>query len=1208
MPKPARPQMEVYTTGHASSWVDNALPSPLTSFYYLLMSGSITGLAYFIGDKWFGDGTMWMTVAIALMTVIGLVLIGFNARKAKKAEQEQGEGFESALRGSSSGWDDAISSPADIARLDELRTTFLKGIQTFNEYGKDLYSMPWYVIVGEPGSGKTEAIRRSELRFPDMLQDKLQGTGGTYSMHWWFTNQAIILDTAGAMLMQPEAASRFEEFLKLLHTYRTACPINGMILTIPTDSLLSDPPHAAEQKARVIATQLAMIQKALDVRFPIYLMVSKSDRLPGFREFFDMEGQSKFERHMMGWANPAPLGEPFTSDTIYTAIDAISRRLQSRCLALLENPEPLDRSPGSRRADEIDAVYNFPGVLRNLAPRLKLYLDVIFQTGTWAKKPPFFRGIFFTTALREGAQLDADLAKSLGLPIQQLPPGGIFAREKSAFLRDFFLEKIFPEKGLVTRLFDVGAHLRKRLTTFYCATAALLIVCLGFAWMVKVRIEEQLGEEQTMWAAANATWQNGTFLRIIGRSASWSDQIPDRPSWYLAKSDSKTGKTFSPIEELVSIRDRLDAKVSLSWVFYPIPEWRDFLERRQNAYLTLFEGSVMKPVIDAARERILWDVAPGNTTSPDTQQHLAAAYQRLLQLEVWIRQKEPIQAPDWEKWFKDLILYVIDPLPPGGMPADFPANKDFKSSLTDKETIEAANLARRMADTAHEVYSTKVRLDSRKWLSETLELLGDDRLRSLSEGSRLLLGLSGAVEQTNEQELQHFEEVTRAATAFLTTEDDLDRMCREKLDVPLLRIESLLRDLNLHAQRISNSKPLGGASIALTRFKAYLQEIQSLATTLQNEDKFFERLKTQADAILSGKAESKESKVPSNLSENVLADSCYLKRLNLYMEALNSSKLNAADQHLSKTKWIGKLASLLVPPQSPPPLTPADGKPSVPAYSGPRAEVFQRITRELLPSFEETLVIERQVSGYLRDALLELRQMMRFPLVKERDQMFSRRDLDEFKTKCELLAKMGRDIEVFDEKRAELKSGESISKLERLFREIRPMIAISRALYDDQLKNLRKVTVAPSKPKEFKEEPLQPQPAPTIIGEAPIIAPPPPPKVIPGFKELVIETSDGDFITQTPSNVVPKEVPCTVGLKVSYTYINSATSSSQSRPLANYANEWGMITAVIAEGRPVWRIDNILSISLDFKPELPSRWPSKGDLLDVFKTLETPNR
>ena len=49
----------------------------------------------------------------------------------------------------------------ETARLDELQQHFQEGIDKFTEYGKDIYKFPWYVMVGESGAGKTEAIRRS---------------------------------------------------------------------------------------------------------------------------------------------------------------------------------------------------------------------------------------------------------------------------------------------------------------------------------------------------------------------------------------------------------------------------------------------------------------------------------------------------------------------------------------------------------------------------------------------------------------------------------------------------------------------------------------------------------------------------------------------------------------------------------------------------------------------------------------------------------------------------------------------------------------------------------------------------------------------------------------------------------------------------------------------------------------------------------------
>ncbi len=65
-----------------------------------------------------------------------------------------------------------------------------------------LYQLPWYVMIGPPGSGKTTAIVNSGLSFP--LADKfgrkaVGGVGGTRNCDWWFTDDAVLIDTAGAL-------------------------------------------------------------------------------------------------------------------------------------------------------------------------------------------------------------------------------------------------------------------------------------------------------------------------------------------------------------------------------------------------------------------------------------------------------------------------------------------------------------------------------------------------------------------------------------------------------------------------------------------------------------------------------------------------------------------------------------------------------------------------------------------------------------------------------------------------------------------------------------------------------------------------------------------------------------------------------------------------------------------------------------------------
>jgi len=34
------------------------------------------------------------------------------------------------------------------------------------------------------------------------MQDEFQGVGGTINMNWWFTNNAVLLDTAGRLMFE----------------------------------------------------------------------------------------------------------------------------------------------------------------------------------------------------------------------------------------------------------------------------------------------------------------------------------------------------------------------------------------------------------------------------------------------------------------------------------------------------------------------------------------------------------------------------------------------------------------------------------------------------------------------------------------------------------------------------------------------------------------------------------------------------------------------------------------------------------------------------------------------------------------------------------------------------------------------------------------------------------------------------------------------
>ena len=132
----------------------------------------------------------------------------------------------------SSGGNQALTASA--AELDVLNRGFNEALVMLksqrSKQGANqqfLYELPWYAIIGAPGSGKTTALINSGLNFP--LADRLgkhsvKGVSGTRDCDWWFADEAVLLDTAGRYTTQDSHqevdATAWHGFLQLLKKYR----------------------------------------------------------------------------------------------------------------------------------------------------------------------------------------------------------------------------------------------------------------------------------------------------------------------------------------------------------------------------------------------------------------------------------------------------------------------------------------------------------------------------------------------------------------------------------------------------------------------------------------------------------------------------------------------------------------------------------------------------------------------------------------------------------------------------------------------------------------------------------------------------------------------------------------------------------------------------------------------------------------------------
>ena len=587
------------------------LPGPLQGLVYVASGGGILTALMYAADP---RSPIWK-ILLGVLLVVGVVLILYQLVLTLRDKSKGGKMASVLSRSGSTG---GKGDPAETARRDDLRKKFEEGVETFRKAGKDLYSLPWVLLVGPSGSGKTEAIRHCGVGFPPGLQDTLQGSGGTMNMNWWFTNNSVVLDTAGRMFMQDADAggsSEWKDFLKLLKAVRPNCPINGLLLVISSETLLKDSTEKIEKDAGAIARQLDVIQRTLDVRFPVYTVVTKCDKIIGFREFFEGLTDPNLQHQILGWSNPAPLDEAFKPEQVDAHLDQVRQRLMRRRAGLLQNPVHTT-DPMARRTDQVDELFELPDNMMRIAPRLKRYLEMIFVAGEWSPKPLFLRGIYFTSSMREGQALDMALASTLGIDVESLPSSRQWEKDRSYFLRDVFLSKVFKEKGLVTSATNVSAQQRKqRVGAIFgmVAVVAVFAVLMVFGYFT---FNDRIGPAARFWGGLNNGFAEGGDKEglLVG------DKEVDGKFKYeylghegFLRDDAfvdRTGASLTRRADLLEqTTEQADREIKAPAVAKPLGPFLgfgdDFLGEQGDAHRAVLERTTVKPLLQAVRSKFL---------------------------------------------------------------------------------------------------------------------------------------------------------------------------------------------------------------------------------------------------------------------------------------------------------------------------------------------------------------------------------------------------------------------------------------------------------------------------------------------------------------------------------------------------------------------------------------------------------------------------
>jgi hypothetical protein len=410
----------------------------------------------------------WLYLLLLLIGVLGILgyaivseLMALRQdQKFKEAMREQGESRISKEKAK------------DRNQLKEMHDRWLEGFELLQKtIGKRsgkraVYFLPWYVIIGKPATGKTTAISNAGLQFP-MGKPRLSGTGGTRNCDWFFSEEAVLLDTAGRYTTSGESETDKEEwisFLKLLAKYRRDVPINGLLVAVSAEDLLDREREDILTDAREMRGRLDELMTELGIQFPVYLLVTKCDLIQGFADSFGKLDKKRLTE-LLGWTSPS-----FEVEDVERTLDQAFSQLNDRCKRLRPTFMRDDNDPATQRN-----IYLFPEELEQTTKALAQYCDVLFRASKYSDSP-FLRGIYFTSGFQTGTTV-SHMLKRIGLGAGS---AAAKASSRSFFLQDFFQSRLKTDQrlvkptGVATTRFRVFNNLGLGLVALTCVLAALL--------------------------------------------------------------------------------------------------------------------------------------------------------------------------------------------------------------------------------------------------------------------------------------------------------------------------------------------------------------------------------------------------------------------------------------------------------------------------------------------------------------------------------------------------------------------------------------------------------------------------------------------------------------------------------------------------------------------------------------------------------------
>ena len=332
------------------------------------------------------------------------------------------------------------------------------------------YELPWYLVVGKEVEGKTSLLEHSGLDFPLNINYANQNEAeekANKSFQWYFAEHAIFVDMPGSYISNgrsDEEVILWESFLNLFGKKRWKRPINGIILTISVDTLLEKTAVELEEYAKDIRDRIDEISNSFMSNIPIYLLVSKTDKIVGFNEYFSSISEDE---------KSEVLGVTFNDETENIDTSVVKPELE----LLLErlNSSVLDKVHKEWDNSSRAKISLFCNEFSVLFEKLNAFIEIGFAQ-TRYRKPLMLRGIYFTSV----PDTSSAMASNQEFEKNSLVAG---AAKKGMFIKKVLTNIIFPEADIIKM--DTNYKKNQRIKQIVALVASVIIVATATIYWIQ---------------------------------------------------------------------------------------------------------------------------------------------------------------------------------------------------------------------------------------------------------------------------------------------------------------------------------------------------------------------------------------------------------------------------------------------------------------------------------------------------------------------------------------------------------------------------------------------------------------------------------------------------------------------------------------------------------------------------------------------------